>query len=194
VLSLPGIGTRKSIIGFGEHLYRLSPLDSRWYVIADRDKIAGRDWRQIMLKTHALDRASCVVQDLEGDRAYPTREDKARRFLELLGNVKGASRASYFRLRRRLEDAQCLVPATVPTVLLRRTMPPGTPSLMELDSRETAQPTQPDEADRPLDVPVREQFSQPIPGDEVASPAAPPHQILDDLLPWETPARRGDDE
>ena len=32
--------------------------------------VALRDWRQLVLKTHAQDRASCVVQDLEHDPAY----------------------------------------------------------------------------------------------------------------------------
>jgi hypothetical protein len=177
---------------FGQHLYRLSPLDSRWYVIADRDKMAGRDWRQIILKTHALDLASCIVQNLEDDPAYPAREDKARRFLELLGKVKGASRASYFRLRGRLEEGQWLVPEVAPAIPLRRTTRPGTPSLLELESRETARPTPAEEADRPLDVPAREQFVQPIRGD-VAPPTAPPRQLLDDTLPWERPTRPDDE-
>jgi len=178
---------------FGQHLCRLPPLDTRWYVIADLDKKAGRDWRQIILKTYAQDRACCLIQDLEGDPAYPTREDKARRFLELLGDVKGASRASYFRLRRRLEEGQCLIPQVDPTIQLRRTAPPGTPSLMELESRETARPIQPEEEPRPLDVPAREQFAQPIRGD-VAPPSDHPRQILDDALSWEKPSRREDEE
>ena len=177
---------------FGRHLHRLPPLDSRWYVIADRDKRAGRDWRQIILTTHALDRASCVIQDLEGDSACPTREDKARRFLEILGNAKGASRASYFRLRRRMEEGQCLVPQVVPTIPLRRTSPPAIPSLLELESRET-QPTQPEEEAQPLDVPAREEFVQPIRGG-VVLPTAAPRPVLDDALPWERPANPEDEE
>jgi hypothetical protein len=171
---------------FGQHLYRLPPLDSRWYFFAQLDKRAGRDWRQIILKTHALDRPSCIIQDLEGDPAHPTREDKARRFVELLGNSKGASRASYFRLRRRLEEAQGLVPETVPTILLRRTAPPGTPSLLELESSETPRPDKADEEPQPLDVPARESFGRPVEG-EVAPPTAPARPILDDSLPWERP-------
>ena len=81
----------------------------RWYVHAHQDKLSHRDWRQIVLKAYAPDRAACVVQDLEGDPAYPEREDKARRFVELMGSDKGASRATYFRVRKRLEEEGRLV-------------------------------------------------------------------------------------
>jgi hypothetical protein len=178
---------------FGQHLHRLPPLDTRWYVIADRDKRASRDWRQIVLKTHALDRVSTTVQDLEGDPAYPTREDKARRFVELLGNEKGASRASYFRLRRRLEDAQALVPEALPSIPLRRTRPPTTPSLLELEAMESGQPAPPDVFGGPLDVPAREQFSQPIRG-HVAPTPPPRPMVLSDRLPWDRPEDEEGDE
>lgn len=48
-------------------------------------------------------RAVCIVPDLEGDPACPTREDKARRFTQLMGTAEGAPRATFFRLRLRLE-------------------------------------------------------------------------------------------
>jgi hypothetical protein len=178
---------------FGRHLHRLPPLDARWYGIADRDKRAGRDWRQIILKTHALDRASSIVQELENDPTFPSREDKARRFVEVLGNTKGASRASYFRLRRRLEEGQALVPETMSPIPLRRTRPPTTPSLIEMESMESSQPAQPDEPAGPLDVPVREQFSQPIRG-QVTPPTDPRPMILDDRLSWEEPEPEEEDE
>jgi hypothetical protein len=167
---------------FGQHLYRLPPLDTRWYVIADRDKRSARDWGQIILKAHALDRPSCVVQDLENDPAYPTREDKARRFVELLGTNKGASRASYFRLRRRLEDEQRLVPETIPPIQLRRTRPPGVPSLLELDALEGPLPIQ-DEGP-PLDVPLRDQFAQPVQG-HAPTQTSLSRPVLDDNVSWE---------
>ena len=176
---------------FGQHLRRLPPLDARWYVIAHQDKRSLRDWRQIVLKTHAASRASCVVQDLEQNPAYPTREDKARRFVELLGEGKGASRASYFRLRRRLEDAQQLVVEAVPPIPLRRTRPPGTPSLLELDAQEVPFPAQAEEETYPLDVPAREQFARPIRGDGAAR-TTPNRPALDDSVSWE--GRPGRDE
>src|SRR5262249_25083085 len=69
---------------FGRHLHQLPGLEGRWYLTAEVDKRAGRDWRQIALATHAPDRATCVLQDLEADTACPTREEKAARFIELM--------------------------------------------------------------------------------------------------------------
>jgi len=178
---------------FGQHLHRLPPLDTRWYVTADQDKRSLRDWRQIILKTHALARASCVVQDLEGDPAYPTREDKARRFVEMLGNTKGASRATYFRLWRRLEDAQQLAVETVPPIPLRRTRPPGVPSVLELESLEAPLAARAEEDTQPLDVPARERFAQPIQGN-AAQQTSPLRPVLDDSVAFETPIQSPDDE
>src|SRR5262249_42794566 len=76
---------------FGRHLPRLPPVDTRWYLDAAADKQAGRDWRQIAQETLTLDTRSCLIQDLEADPNFPTREDKAARFTE----VTGASRATY---------------------------------------------------------------------------------------------------
>jgi hypothetical protein len=178
---------------FGRHLHRLLPLDARWYVIADQDKRSLRDWRQIILTTHATDRAACLVQDLEGDPAYPTREDKGRRFVELVGKAKGASRRSYFRLRKRLEVEGRLRVETVPPIPLRRTRPPGVPSLLELEAMEADPARQSEEEPAPLDLPAREQFAQPVRGQ------APPHEpaprpALDDSLPWEDLPRQDDED
>jgi hypothetical protein len=129
---------------FGEHLTRLPPVDTRWYLQAYWDKLSQRDWRQIVLRTHAPARAACIIQDLEDNSAYPTREDKARRFVELLGTDKGASRASYFRLRKRLEDEERLAVTTVPRIQLRYNRPPGTPSPLELEAMEAAPPAGPE--------------------------------------------------
>lgn len=119
---------------FGQHLHRLPPLDARWYVIADHDKRAGRDWRQIILTSHTLSQAETVVQDLEVDVAYPTREDKATRFVELMANAKGASRATYFRLRKRLGEEGRLTFCAVDPLLLCNTCPPATPGELELEA------------------------------------------------------------
>jgi hypothetical protein len=178
---------------FGQHLYRLPPLDTRWYVIADRDKRAGRDWRQIILKTHVPSPACCLVQDLEGDPAYPTRQDRARRFTELMGAAKPNSRATYFRLVGRLEEEGRLVVETVPPILLRLTRPPGTPSLLELESLEASRLYQPEEEPRPLDLPEREQFAQPVRGQ--APPEPPPQPVvLDDSVAWERQQERDEDD
>lgn len=175
---------------FGQHLYRLPPLDVRWYVHGSQDNRAGRDWRQIVLKAHVPARAACVVQDLESDPAYPTREDKARRFTELMGTARGASRASYFRLRSRLEQADWLAVRVVAPIPLRRTRPPGIPSLLELDSMDNRpEPIEPEEV-QPLDVSAREPFAQPIRG-QIPTPQRP---VLDDLLPWEVQAQTHEED
>lgn len=178
---------------FGEHLYRLLPLDTRWYLAADRDKRANRDWSQILLAAYALDPVSALVQDLETSAAHPTREDKARRFLELRGTAKGASRATYFRLRQRLEVEERLIPQVVPPIRLGRTRPPDAPSLLELESMEMLPHDQPEEESHPLDVPAREAFAQPVRGH--GAPAAPsPRVVLDDSVAWERPAERDEEE
>jgi len=118
---------------FGQHLSRLEPLDCRWYLHADRDKTAHRNWRKIVLDIHGLDKISTTVQDLETDPAYPTREDKARRFIELMGDEKGASRSSYFRIRERLESKNALAVEAVPPILLFRRRP-NTPTPIEMEA------------------------------------------------------------
>lgn len=118
---------------FGQHVSRLEPLDCRWYGHAEKDKTANRNWRKIMLDTHGINKISTIIQDLETDPAYPTREDKARRFVELMGTEKGASRASYFRIRQRLESQGKLTVEVVPPIRLfcRK---PSTPTPIELDA------------------------------------------------------------
>jgi hypothetical protein len=177
---------------FGQHLCRLPPLDARWYVKAHQDKQSDRDWRQIALKAHAPSRAAVVVQDLEGDPAYPTRKDKERRFAEMVGGDKGSSRATYHRLRAKLEREGRLIVQPVPPIPLRHTRPPGVPSLAELDAMEEAAPDQVEDEPRPLDLPVREGFAQPICGQTPAPTPAQP-LVLDDLLPGERREDADDD-
>jgi hypothetical protein len=176
----------------GTHLFRLSPVDARWYVVAAKDKEAKRDWRQIILKSHSQKRAECVVQDLEEDPSCPSREDKARRFGEVMGDGKGASRPTYFRLRKRLEEQNRLIPETVPRIRLSKNKPPSLPSLMELDAMGGALPAPPEPEPTQLDVPLRDGFVRPIRGDETRRPPAPPAP-LDDNLPWESRRPPDDD-
>jgi len=127
---------------FGQHVSRLPPLDCRWYLHADKDKKANRNWRKILLDTYGLDKISTTIQDIETDPAYPMREDKARRFVELMKTEKGASRASYFRIRRWLESEGKLAVEVVPPVLLfRRT--PSVPTPIELDAMAESPPPRP---------------------------------------------------
>lgn len=116
----------------GQHLTRLEPLDCRWYDHAYRYKQTHRDWRKLLLDTYGIAPISSTVQDLETDPAYPTRKDKERRFNELMGNERGASRASYFRIRARLEERGALTVEPMPTIPLFRRTPPGTPGPVEL--------------------------------------------------------------
>jgi hypothetical protein len=118
----------------GQHISRLEPFDTRWYVIADHDKRAGRDWKSFILEGYEIDRASRIVQDLERDNNYPAREAKAARFLELMEGASGASRASYFRLRRRLKEDGRLATTGVEPIPLTRTSPPVAPTEPETDA------------------------------------------------------------
>jgi hypothetical protein len=173
---------------FGQHLTRIQAIDTRWYVIADRDKEAGRDWRQILLAGRALDHATSIVQDLETDTAYPTREARALRFIALMGQAKGASRASYFRLRKRLEESGRLVVEASPSIRLRRRHRPATPSLAELEAM-VDRPAPPPEDEPLADLPAHDAFMQPIRGTTpVQSPTGVGHVVIDDTMAWESPA------
>jgi hypothetical protein len=182
---------------FGQHLSRLRPLDARWYVTASHDKRSGRDWRQLVLHSHSLNQVECLVQDIEADPAYPTRESKAQRFAEQMAGVKGASRATYFRVRRRLEENGQLAVGVVAPIPLCRTRPPGRPTELELEALAAGHPPAEDE-DRPtpLDVPAREAFSQPVHGSAQGPAADAPRapMVLDGDLPWERPQPGEDDE
>jgi hypothetical protein len=89
----------------GRHLDRLHPLDMRWYSEAYSDLVAGRDWQDLLMKNYALNPAEALVQDLESDPARPTRQDKERRFAEVMAGQKGGSRANYHLILRRLRKA-----------------------------------------------------------------------------------------
>jgi hypothetical protein len=169
---------------FGRHLHGLRGVEARWYVIAAQDKEAGRDWRRITLAAHAPDVGSCVVQDLETDPACPTRADKARRFVELMGRATGASRASYFRLRKRLGEEGRLTVEPVPPITLSHTTRPGVPSRVELEAMGAAPLRDPELEPGPLDLPAREAFAQPVRG-QPAPQAGPRRMTLDDSVGWE---------
>jgi hypothetical protein len=170
----------------GQHLYGLHPIDARWYVHAAQDKRARRDWRRIFLTHYTQDLATTTIQDLEEDAAYPTREEKAQRYVELLAGEQGASRATYFRRREKLEAEGQLAAKAVAPIRLAHTQPPEGSSVVGIDSPGATPPAQPEEEPRPVDVPAREEFTQPIRG-ETPRPAAPHRTVLDDRLPWEGP-------
>jgi hypothetical protein len=175
----------------GGHLYRLEPLEARWYSKAANDKRGGRGWRQILLTAHALNRPACIVQDLETDPSYPTTKDKERRFEELIGG-KGKSRPTYHRIRARLIDAGQLHVEAVPPIRLRRTRPPGPASELELESLAAPAPAAPEPEPGPLDLPAHAAFQQPITGGATAA-QAPAGPALDDSVSWEAPPPQDDD-
>jgi hypothetical protein len=177
----------------GRHLTRLGPIDTRWYIIADRDKRAGRDWRRLILKAHTLDITTCLIQDLEDDPAFPMVEDKARRFVEIMGDAKKASRSSYFRLRKRLRDGGQLTYETSPSIRLRRRRPPGTPSQTELDAMEASPPPRTDESP-PADLPANDAFQQPIRGQGPSQTRISPFRIDDTVSGEHSPNEDEEDE
>jgi hypothetical protein len=177
----------------GVHLTRLGPIDTRWYVIADRDMRGGRDWQRIILKAHALDMASCVVQDLQDDPAFPTQEDKARRYAEIMGGATGVSRASYFRICKRLRDSSQLTFETCPSIRLQHRRPPGTPSQTELDAMEASSPPPTDDTP-PADLPASDAFQQPIRGQGPSQTQISPFRVDDTVLGEDPPNEDEEDE
>ncbi len=75
------------------------------------------------------------------DQASPTREDKARRFIELMASGSGASRATYFRVRRRLEQEGRLTAERVQPMRLIHSRPlPSRPSWRWMRCWRSSQP------------------------------------------------------
>jgi hypothetical protein len=179
----------------GRHVSRLRPIDMRLYVHASADKRAGRDWARILLDGHTLNRAACVVQDLEHDPAHPESEDKARRYTEVLAGAKGASRASYFRIRARLKKAgQLSVAGGIGPIPLVRTRPPGVPGEVELESL-AAPAVEAEEPAVAAGVSAREAFARPVQGQPEPGTRRPgQHAPLDDRVPWERDDPDGPDE
>src|SRR5205814_670506 len=117
--------------------------------------------------------------------ACPSREAKAARFCDLMQDAPGASRSTYFRLRKRLAEQGRLTFDVVPPITLGRTSPPGPPSDLELQSAAAMTGLPPGgsrEEARPVDVPAREAFAQPVRG---PAPPGRPARPVDDSLPWE---------
>jgi hypothetical protein len=173
---------------FGENLSSLLPLESRWYITAHRDKMAGRDWERIALDSYSINPAAAAVQAVERDPTLTSREARAERFQELMqGQKGGASRAAYFRIRKRLEQQGRLNLPAEPPIRLTLNKPPTVPTEAELramnDSPPVEEPEPQAEAAEAIDVPTptREAFTAPIRGQ--AAPQQPPRG--NDRLPWE---------
>jgi hypothetical protein len=99
-----------------------------------------------------------------------------------MAGEKGASRASYFRVRQRLQIEGKLGFEVVENVRLRRTKPSGKPTLAELEAGK--EPPEPSAVT--ADAPARENFGRPVRGEPAAAPP-PPRVRLDDTLGWERP-------
>jgi hypothetical protein len=168
---------------FGRHVDRLGPLDARDYVKAFQDKVSGRCWRTVILDTLGPARAEVIVQDLEADPAYPTPPDRVRRFGELVGESGSGSRASYYRVRKKLQAEGRLTFDPAPRIPLRHTRPPEPAGAAALEVLATPPPPprEPEPAgSRPS---AREAFANPNRNQaRAAAPAAPQ---LDDTLPFE---------
>jgi hypothetical protein len=163
----------------GSHLNHLHPLDLRWYSEAYSDRIAGRDWADLLLKSYALDAAEAVVQDLEHDPSHPTREDKARKFSEIMAGRKGSSRANYHNILARLRKSKRLDLEAAPVVQVRGKKP------IIGGHEEMPAP--------PADIPQRDMFARPITGQtgQTAGQGQTHRAEADDTLAWE---RRSDEE
>jgi hypothetical protein len=68
---------------------------------------------------------------------------------------------------------------------------PSVPTIAELELVEAGPPAEPVQEPRPLDVPAREQFTQPVRATAPAKTASP-RPLLEDSPPWE--ARPGQEE
>jgi hypothetical protein len=165
----------------GRHLSRLHPLDLRSYGEAYSDRLAGRDWADLLLKHHALAPEKTLVQDLEHDPAYPTRRDKERRFVEIMAGRKGGSRANYQLHLRRLKKTEQLEVDPAAPIPVRGKRPPN---LAGID----------DSPEPPTDLPARDSFVRPIagPGGQPSRQGQPRAQ-LDDSLPWDRPPSDDDE-
>jgi hypothetical protein len=112
--------------------------------------------------------------------------------MEIMGAATGASRASYFRIRKRLEEEGRLRVEGVAPIRLGRTRRPGIPARVELDSMAAARPGAPEEEPRPVDIPVgRAEFERPVRG-QPPPPRTP--QLPGDTLSWERPASQDEDD
>jgi hypothetical protein len=169
----------------GRHLDRLHPLDMRWYGEAYSDLVAGRDWQDLLIKNYALDPAEAVVQDLEHDPAHPTRQDKERRFAEIMAGQKGGSRANHHLILKRLRKSGRLEAegGSAPVVQVRGKRPPSLAGLAG-------------ESERPADIPVREAFARPASGggNTPNDQGRPRRDEADDSVAWERPPEDQEDD
>jgi len=95
------------------NLNRMVRPSLRTYVLAHERKIAGLDWKSVVL-TRCLTGAALEVAKIKSDPSYATEEDRVRAFV-----ASGAGcRATYFNHAKRLCQSQ-----EVPRIKLTNTTP-----------------------------------------------------------------------
>jgi hypothetical protein len=100
----------------GERLHLIHKLSARVYTKAYERKTAEQDWRGWIEKVCCHDAPAHIVQQLERDTAYPTVERKVGRFVALTG----ASRATYYNIKRQLRLTDQLAPRSKVDIPKRR--------------------------------------------------------------------------
>ncbi len=86
----------------GAHLSAVQAVSMRWYAKAQKLREAGfRDWKVSLLQMMLSDRHLAIVAELALDPTYSTERDR----IEAFARVTGRSRATYYRLRRRLSPS-----------------------------------------------------------------------------------------
>lgn len=167
---------------FGNGLNGWRDLESRWYGRTAADKQAGRDWRRLALEGYSLDYPAGLVLQLEQDTNYPDVRSRERRFVEMMAGREGGSRASYYRLKRELKERKYLENTLQRRVLVQGKPPEDTVEASVCEGLDQL-PRLRAASNRPLDLPARTAFQQPIRGDQIETPTK---TVLDDLLPWES--------
>ncbi|MFM7150435.1 MAG: hypothetical protein ACKO23_11380 [Gemmataceae bacterium] len=168
---------------FGYSLNGWKDLESRWYVQIAADKRAGRDWRRLALEGYSLDYPAGLLLQLEHDTNYPDVHSRARRFEEMMIGRTGGSRASYYRLKGELKERKYLENPLKRRVLVQGQAPDYTTDPSVCDGLNQL-PRLGAASERPLDLPARSAFQQPIRGDQVGSNSS--KVVLDDLVSWES--------
>jgi hypothetical protein len=90
----------------GERLHLIEHNSARMYLKAWERKKAGGDWRKLIEQAYCMDTTRRVVMALENDPALSTVADRVKKFME----QTGASRATYFNIKRELAGADGQLP------------------------------------------------------------------------------------
>jgi hypothetical protein len=103
----------------GDRLHMLAEVSSRTYVKAWERRRAGSDWRKMIIDQYCLDSTKLAVQELEVDQTCKSVQDRVDRFM----SQTGRSRATYFNVKRALQQSGQLNRVEVRKRVLRGTPP-----------------------------------------------------------------------